>query len=395
MSNPDQYTEADAAEYEAKLNDIANDPDLTLTEKLDDIGDAMKEEFEEIGLDTTADADTTTGAEESATTASTTTATENSPAGEASATADVVGDSDLSLTERIDEIYNSLNDTTATTATGTAPAGDAASTADVVGDPATATYSSAPAAGTSTPSAAETVEDPATSGPASDLTTAVGVDGNVDYYSPRDVDRDGSVDLAHSRVDGIDTITHYNDDDGSITLVEQDTDHNGTYETAAAVRPDGTVRIAEDSDDDGQVDLATYYDPTTVQPVRQDEFDGSGRITASKIDSDGDGQPDVYLIDTDGDGRFDTVDLDTDADAITNDTLIDTDGDGRFDLSLSDTDGDGSQETYRTAATSGDGTLGDISTYESLIPADDSYHTQAGTDTYEPPVVDEVPGDLV
>ncbi len=356
MSNPDQYTDEDAAEYMAKLNDIANDPDLTVTEKLDEIDKAKNEELSELGLGTTADADTTTGAEESATA------------------------------------------TGATTATETAPAGESSATADVVGDPATASYSSAPAAGTVAPEAgipAQAVEDPAAaSAPASDLNPAVGVYGNVDYLSPRDVDGDGRVDLAHSRVDGVDTITHYGED-GSITLVEQDMDHNGTYETAAAVRPDGTIRIAEDTDDDGQVDLATYYDPTTAQRVRQDEFDGAGRITASKFDSDGDGEPDVFLIDTDGDGRFDTADLDTDADNITNDTLVDTDGDGRFDLSLSDADGDGSQETYRTAATSGDGALGDISTYESLIPADDSYHTQAGTDAYEPPVVDEVPGDLV
>lgn len=375
MSNPDQYTEADAAEYEAKLNDIANDPDLTLTEKLDEIGDAMKEEFEEIGLDTT------------------TATTETSPAGEAPSTADVEGDSDLSLTERIDDIYNSLNDNPAT-ASGAAPAGDASSTADVVGDPATASYSSAPAAGASAPSAAPAVEDPAAaSAPASDLNAAIGVDGNVEYYSPRNVDGDDSIDIAHSRVDGIDTITHYGDD-GAITLVEQDADHNGTYEMAGAVRPDGTIRIAEDSDDDGRPDLATYFDPNTIQPIREDELD-AGRITASKIDTDGDGVADVHLVDSDGDGRFDTASLDTDGDLISNQTLVDTDGDGRFDLSLSDTDNDGSQESYQTAATSGDGALGDISTYESLIPADDNYHSQAGLDTYEPPVVDEVPGDLV
>lgn len=384
MTNPDQYTEADAAEYEAKLNDIANDPDLTLTEKLDDIGDAMKEEFEELGLnDTTASATTTTG---------------TAPAGEASSTADVVGDSDLSLTERIDDIYNdSLNyntDTSATTTTGTAPAGEASVTADVVGDPATASYSPASEAGTSAPSAAQAVEDPAAaSAPASDLNAAIGVNGNVEYYSPRNVDGDPGVDIAHSRVDGIDTITHYGDD-GAITLVEQDADHNGTYEMAGAVRPDGTIRIAEDSDDDGQPDLATYFDPNTIQIIREDELD-AGRITDSFIDPDGDGHLDTHLIDTNGDGRFDTVDLDTDGDGIVNETLVDTDGDGRFDLSLIDKDNDGSQETYRTAATSGDGALGDISTYESLIPADDNYHSQAGLDTYEPPVVDEVPGDLV
>ncbi|MDH6284662.1 hypothetical protein [Prescottella agglutinans] len=381
MSKPNQYTEADSAEYEAKLNDIANDPNLTATEKIDEIGKATNEELSELGLNTGSTDGVTTNA----------------------ATADVVGDSDPSLTERIDDIYNkSLNYDTATTTTGTAP------TADVVGDPATATYSSAPAAGihtpdagtstaaagTSTASAAQTAGGDATSAPDSELNAAVGVSGNVDYFSPRDVDGDGRVDLAHSRVDGVDTITHYGAD-GSITLVEQDIDHNGTYETAAAVRPDGTVRLAEDTDDDGKVDLATYFDPNTGQPVREDEIDGQGHITSSWIDTDGDGHLDAHLIDTNGDGRFDTVDLDTDGDGIANETLVDTDGDGRFDLSLIDKDNNGSQETYRTAATSGEGALGDISTYESLMDTDNSYHTQAHLDTYEPPVVHDVPGDLV
>ncbi|SDE22873.1 hypothetical protein [Rhodococcus tukisamuensis] len=361
MSNPDAYTDTDLAEYKAELNAIVTDPNLTFEEKLDAISDAAGEEFDDIvnAHDATA------------------TAPEETP-----------------VTEPTSTVYDKLDAIDATIEDLSSIGPDAPAGSDVVGDPATASYNTATAPTSEPVPAADTTAAPAEV-PAeapSEVNEAIGVNGNVDYFSPRDVDRDGDVDIAHSRVDGVDTITHYADD-GAITLVEQDTDFNGTYETAASVRADGTVRTAEDSDDDGDVDLVTYYDPATRQPERQDAIDGA-RITDSKFDTDGDAQPDVHLVDSDGDGRFDSVAVDSDADGIVNETLVDTDGDGAFDLISSDDDNDGTQESYLTSAENGVGSLGDISTYESLIPADDSYHTQAGTGAYEPPTVDEIPGDL-
>ncbi|MFI6432877.1 hypothetical protein [Rhodococcus oryzae] len=359
MSKDDQYTDADLAEYEAELTDIVSDPTLAAEEKLDALSDAVAEEINEI-VNSTATSTTATATEETIVTDPTTT----------------------DASQKLDNIDATLDDLSSIGADTTAAAGS-----DVVGDPATASYS------TTTTSEVEGVPvEPAPAAQATpEVNATIGVDGNVDYYSPRDVDRDGNVDVIHSRVDSVDTITHV-DEDGAITLVEQDTDFNGTYESATATRADGTLRTAEDTDDDGDVDLAIYHDQATGAPVREDEIDGA-RITASKFDTDGDSRPDVHLVDSDGNGRFDSAAIDTDADGVVNATLVDTNGDGAFDLISSDDDNNGTQESYMTSNDNGVGSLGDISTYESLIPADDSYHTQDGADSYEPPAA-EVPGDL-
>ena len=276
---------------------------------------------------------------------------------------------------------------TQTTTTG---AETASPSPNLTGDPREATYTTAPIAGGQQPTAAA---DPGPAGTATapDLTTTtttdLGAAGDTDptagaggeYYSPRDVDGDGDVDLIHTRIEGIDTITHI-DEDGSITLVEQDTDGNGTYETGIAPTATG-IRLAEDLDDDGTVDLATHLDPATGAPVRQDVIE-DGRITDTRLDTTADGNPDVHLIDSNGDGRFDTALLDTDLDGVTNDTLVDTNGDGTFDLRTADTDNDGTQESFDTAT---DGHLGSIEQFEALIPAEDHYHEQAGTYPAETP----------
>ncbi|MFD1811125.1 hypothetical protein [Rhodococcus gannanensis] len=250
-------------------------------------------------------------------------------------------------------------------------------------DAATATTGNAPASesveeGAATDSAptdaAET--DPATGGEAAVADGAEPADAASapTYYSPRDVDADGNVDVVYSTVDGVDTVTHL-DDDGNVTLTERDVDGNGTYEEASTgVREDGTVRIAEDRDDDGAVDLATFVDPETGNPVRQDVIEGS-QITETLLDTVGDGRPDTHLIDTDGDGRFDTVHLDTDADGMVNEILEDTDGDGAFDVYTADADNTGDLETYVTADEAPEG-LGNISTYESHFPEGDHYQDQ-------------------
>lgn len=343
MSNPDQNkAPLSTEEFEDKLEGIANDSALNYQEKVDAISEATEEQIGGVAAST---------------------------AGAAVPSADVTGDPDTAT-------YSTDTATTQATAT----AGEQATATA----PAQAT-SSAPQATTATPQTSASAEP--------DLNAAIGLDGTVDYFSPRDVDGDGTVDVTHSRVDGIDTITHY-DDDGHITLIEQDRDFNGTYETAASVRPDGTVRVAMDTDDDGRVDQANFYDRTTGHQIREDSISG-GRITGMQLDSDGDGQPDIHLIDSDGDGRFDTVALDTDGDGIVNVMAIDTDGDGKFDLMTSDNDNDGTLESFVTANGEGVGSLGSIDAFETLIPADDAYHAQAHTDHHEPPALDHTPGEIV
>ncbi|AII10711.1 hypothetical protein [Rhodococcus opacus] len=266
---------------------------------------------------------------------------------------------------------------------------------NLTGDPQDATYTPAPAAGEQPPVAVDPVGAGTAPGPtATDTTVGTGTaDADLgagtggEYYSPRDVDGDGNVDLIHTRIEGVETITHI-DEDGSITLVEQDTDGNGTYETGIAPTTTG-IRLAEDLDDDGTVDLATHLDPATGAPIRQDVI-ADGRITDTRLDTTADGNPDVHLIDSNGDGRFDTALLDTDLDGITNDTLVDTNGDGTFDLRTADTDNDGTQESFDTAT---DGHLGSIEQFEALIPAEDHYHEQAGTYPAETPA-DQTATDL-
>ena len=260
---------------------------------------------------------------------------------------------------------------------------------NLTGNPEDATYTSAPTAPVA--GGQPPVVDPIAAGTTADAAAPAG--GETDpgagtpsgeYYSPRDVDGDGVVDLIHTRVDGIETITHI-DEYGDITLVEQDTDGNGTYETGIAPTATG-IRIAEDLDDDGTVDLATHLDPATGAPVRQDVIE-DGLITDTRFDITADGHPDVHLIDSNGDGRFDTAVLDTDLDGITNDTLVDTNADGTFDLRTTDADLDGSQESFDTAT---DGHLGSIEQFEALIPAEDHYHEQAGTYPSEAPTAQGV-----
>ncbi|WP_213571349.1 hypothetical protein [Rhodococcus sp. USK13] len=259
---------------------------------------------------------------------------------------------------------------------------------NLTGDPQDATYTTSPAAGAQPPAGdpiPTTAAAPTGREAGADTDLGAGAGGEAvpgvggEYYSPRDVDGDGDVDLIHSRVEGVETITHI-DEDGAITLVEQDTDGNGTYETGIAPTAGG-VRLAEDLDDDGTVDLATHLDSATGAPVRQDVIEG-GLITDTQFDTNSDGNPDLQVIDSNGDGRFDTAVLDTDADGITNDTLVDTNADGTFDLRTTDTDNDGSQESFDTAT---DGHLGSIEQFEALIPAEDHYHEQAGTYPGETP----------
>ncbi|WP_209205497.1 hypothetical protein [Rhodococcus sp. 1R11] len=332
MQNDDKsvYDNSDVAEYDAKLDAITNDPNASYEDKADAISQAIDDELDEI-----------------------------------SSATEVTADPSYSAPDYSAPDYS-------------APDSATAPTTEVTADPSTATYGE-PAA---TPIASATPAPAPAPAPAPETSTVndeIGVSGNVDYVSPRDVDGDGLVDLTHSRVDGIDTITHY-DEDGSITLIEQDTDSNGTYETAAAQQPDGTVRIAEDLDDDGDVDLATFHDPVSGAPVRQDTIEGSA-ITETLLDTDGDGHADTRLIDSNGDGQFDAALVDTDGDSYTNASLVDTDADGQFDLASVDTDGDGTLDTVVTGA---EADLSSVESLEASISAGEDHHDPAGTYPADP-----------
>jgi len=386
MQNDDKsvYDNSDVAEYEAKLDSIANDPNTSTADKADAITQAIDDELDEISSATEVTADPDYSAPSSTPTAPMT----EPPADSVTPTTDTTTTYTTTTPPAAEPGATSAAPSTSPSATTTDTA-PASPTTEVTADPSTATFgdpattTSAPAtpapAPTADSTAAAETEAPAGAGYPATVNDEIGVSGNVDYLSPRDVDGDGLVDLTHSRVDGIDTITHY-DADGAITLIEQDTDHNGTYETGAAQQTDGTIRIAEDLDDDGEVDLATFHNPITGDPVRQDTIEDNA-ITETLLDTDGDGHADTRLIDSNGDGQFDTALVDTDGDGYTNATLVDTDTDGQFDLASVDTDNDGTLDTVVTGA---EADLSSIESLESSISAGEDYHDQPGTYPADP-----------
>lgn len=200
----------------------------------------------------------------------------------------------------------------------------------VTGDPATATYVPASAPGTEptapTPTPAPTPTDTPANGavPPADVATEP-VPGQAGYFSPRDVDGDGLVDVIHAvSEEGISQIAHV-DTDGNVTLLEEDRDGNDTYETALRPDADGSVRVATDTDDDGYVNQAAYLNADG--DLTRTEVIEDGAVVEALIDTDGDGSPDVAMYDTDQNGQADTVVRDTDGDSVTNDMLVDTDGD--------------------------------------------------------------------
>ncbi len=89
------------------------------------------------------------------------------------------------------------------------------------------------------------------------------------YRSPRDLDGDGNVDTVHTTIDGVNQIEHL-DTDGNLTTIELDTDSNGTYESAVHPQADGTVRVATDLDDDGNVDAKASSTRRQRHPGRCD-----------------------------------------------------------------------------------------------------------------------------
>jgi hypothetical protein len=155
----------------------------------------------------------------------------------------------------------------------------------------------------------------------------------------RDVDFDGSVDVIHSTdAAGNQVITHV-DEAGQVTLVEQDSDGNGTFDTVYAPQSDGAFLKGTDSDGDGEIDMVGHYDETG-QPERVDVLE-DGLVVESTFDSDGDGEPDTLIADSDRDGVVDTIAVDTDGDGYIDTVSADTDGDGTPDTVSVDLDGDG------------------------------------------------------
>lgn len=176
------------------------------------------------------------------------------------------------------------------------------------------------------------------------------------YFSSRDFDGDGNIDLTHTVIDGVNSTIVY--DDGNILAVEQDVDNNGTYESVTTRSEDG-FRTAIDANDDGYVDFAQNFDEGG-HLYREDQYAEDGSIISSSVDVNGDGWSDADLMDTNGDGFFDAAELDTDGDGILNEVLVDTDGDGVFNMRIADTDNDGTLDYTEFGVTDELGTMADI-----------------------------------
>ena len=105
----------------------------------------------------------------------------------------------------------------------------------------------------------------------------------------------------------------------------------------SAIHPqaDGTVRVATDLDDDGNVDAKGILD--AQGNVVQADAIADGVVREYYRDTNGDVHLDTTLVDSTGVGQFDTLILDSDGDDVPNTVLVDTDSDGIFDLKMEDT----------------------------------------------------------
>ncbi|MDJ0362250.1 hypothetical protein [Rhodococcus sp. H29-C3] len=319
--DPTVYDSSDTAEFRAKLQEVSDDDSLSMSEKEEKMDELVADELEEV--------DAAFGPQTGVTSAP--------DAVPGDVTGDPLSASYGTATAPAEEpVTLNSGDTT----------GDA--TGDVTGDPLSASYgtSSAP------------VEEPVTAtdsysaqAPIVDLNDTVGVAGEVE------------LEAVYSKVDGISTITQY-DDDGNIVLVQQDTDDNYSYESTAE-QANGMTKVSVDLDGDYHDDQVTYLDNATGQILQQDIL-VDGHVTQTMVDTNSDGHPDVALIDTTGDGYLDTVEADTDGDQITNTVMVDVDGDGMFDEGAADLDNNISLETTVTSA---DVELGSMADLQALLPS--------------------------
>ncbi len=209
------------------------------------------------------------------------------------------------------------------------------------------TSSTTSASGTTTDHSSSTTSSSYSSSSTSSSVSSEGGYSNdsgsaTEYSAPtsvsRDVDFDGTVDVIHSTTAaGERTITHVNDA-GEVTLIEKDSDGNGTFDTVATQASDGTILVGQDVDDDGDIDLVGHYEDGALQ--RLDTLE-NGQVVESLFDTDGDGAPDTMTADLDRDGAVDTLGVDTDGDGFIDTVAADRDGDGATDLLAVDTDADG------------------------------------------------------
>ncbi len=199
---------------------------------------------------------------------------------------------------------------------------------------------------------------------------------NAQNVSSRDVDGDGSIDVVHSTIDGVQQID-YLDGQGEVILTDVDLDGNGTFETAVTTAEDNVVVASSDIDDDGDMDVISYADGATGQVFQEDTVEGNV-VVDSQLDLDGDGITDVELMDDNKDGTFDVAAVDSDMDGHANVLYHDVNGDGNFDYAAFDSDGDGIMDTNVDASSYANGSVGSVDNFDNL--GHDAVQHDAGMD---------------
>ena len=199
---------------------------------------------------------------------------------------------------------------------------------------------------------------------------------NAQNVSSRDVDGDGSIDVVHSTIDGVQQID-YLDGQGEVILTDVDLDGNGTFETAVTTAEGNVVVASSDIDDDGDMDVISYADGATGQVFQEDTVEGNV-VVDSQLDLDGDGITDVELMDDNKDGTFDVAAVDSDMDGHANVLYHDVNGDGNFDYAAFDSDGDGIMDTNVDASSYANGSVGSVDNFDNL--GHDAVQHDAGMD---------------
>ena len=199
---------------------------------------------------------------------------------------------------------------------------------------------------------------------------------NAQNVSSRDVDGDGSIDVVHSTIDGVQQID-YLDGQGEVILTDVDLDGNGTFETAVTTAEDNVVVASSDIDDDGDMDVISYADGATGQVFQEDTVEGNV-VVDSQLDLDGDGITDVELMDDNKDGTFDVAAVDSDMEGHANVLYHDVNGDGNFDYAAFDSDGDGIMDTNVDASSYANGSVGSVDNFDNL--GHDAVQHDAGMD---------------
>ena len=181
--------------------------------------------------------------------------------------------------------------------------------------------------------------------------TALDLDANgvIDGAEFADADSDGLADVAGAGTVSIDT-----DSDGTIDVLDQDSDSDGIADLVEGQDTAGLVPLANaDADSDG-IDDAFDNDPGFGSEVdgisNPEDTDSDGAFDFLETDSDSDGIADSLesTVDSDGDGEVDFRETDSDSDGIADslESTLDSDGDGTFDFLDTDSDSDGIADSF-------------------------------------------------